>query len=166
MYETIAVCLYAFIFGLLYLMNNNDPRKGSIALIFFILHIVNVFLVSKDVNFYQYAIYPPFFIALISLSLSLRNWSLAICGIMTSCIFINILGRLNFEHLNSDVGYMLYSCATLLTGFAEIGVLWAMSYGKLDGYFNDYLAKRGDNKLRSIFVSSDNHDNHKKVSTC
>ena len=81
-------------------------------------------------------------------------------------IFINMLGRLNFQVFSSDVGYWLYYCATLLTTFGEIGVLWAMSYGKLDGYFNDYLAKRGDNKLRSLFVSSDNPSNHRKVSAC
>ena len=135
------IYIFAGIFFVLFLLNHTDSRKGPIAALFFWTNLMNCFTTFGGINFYLIGMVPPAVIILSCLQNSQRNWSMVICGIMTSCILINFLGMINFSYLDVDSGYFLYERAIYLTTIAEIAVLLVMPTRLLDGYFTDSVER-------------------------
>jgi len=130
----------AVYFALLFL-NRKDFRKAEIAALFAIINFIDCFILLEGINAYLISMIPPAITILFCLYHSRRNWSLLVSLIMTSCIFINFLGIINASYFDLNSGYYLYERAIMLTTFAEIAVLLAMSTRVLDGYFTDSLGR-------------------------
>lgn len=127
------------VFFSLFVLNYRDEVKSEIAALFFWVALFGHFSNFEGVNFYLMGMIPPAIVILFCLQNSHKNWSLVICGIMTSCISINFLGMINYIGFQFDRGYSLYEGATYLTTFAEIVVLLVMPSRLIDGYFTDNL---------------------------
>ena len=155
--------LFASIFFILFIINSNDERKADIASLFFWVNLLNCFTDFQGINFYLMAIIPTALIILVCLQNSQRNWSMVICGIMTSCIFINILGMINFSYLEIDSGFDLYERATYLTTIAEITVLLAMPTRLLDGYVTDNFKRIREYLSRHLFIRFNNYPHLQRV---
>lgn len=82
---------------------------------------------------------------------------------MTSCIFINILGMINFSYLEIDSGFDLYERATYLTTIAEITVLLAMPTRLLDGYVTDNFKRIREHLSRHLFIRFNNYPHLQRV---
>ena len=131
------VWLFSAVYFALLFLNRNDFRKAEIAALFAIINFIDCFILLEGINAYLISMIPPAITILFCLYHSKRNWSLLVSLIMTSCIFINFLGMINATYFELNSGYYLYERAIMLTTFAEIAVLLAMSTRLLDGYFTD-----------------------------
>lgn len=132
--------LSAVYFALLFL-NRKDYRKAEIAALFAIINFIDCFILLEGINAYLISMIPPAITILFCLYHSRRNWSLLVSLIMTSCIFINFIGMINASYFELNSGYYLYERAIMLTTFAEIALLLAMSTRLLDGYFTDSVER-------------------------
>ena len=131
------VWLFSAVYFALLFLNRKDFRKAEIAALFAIINFIDCFILLEGINAYLISMIPPAITILFCLYHSKCNWSLLVSLIMTSCIFINFLGMINATYFELNSGYYLYERAIMLTTFAEIAVLLAMSTRLLDGYFTD-----------------------------
>lgn len=135
------VWLFSAVYFVLLFLNRKDYRKAEIAALFAIINFIDCFILLEGINAYLISMIPPAITILFCLYHSKRNWSLLVSLIMTSCIFINFLGMINASYLELNSGFYLYERAIMLTTFAEIAVLLAMSTRLLDGYFTDSVER-------------------------
>ena len=151
------VWLFSAVYFALLFLNRKDYRKAEIAALFAIINFIDCFILLEGINAYLISMIPPAITILFCLYHSKRNWSLLVSLIMTSCIFINFLGMINASYFELNSGFYLYERAIMLTTFAEIAVLLAMSTRVLDGYFTDSLQRSLGRIAR--FLSADfNHN--------
>ena len=135
------VWLFSAVYFVLLFLNRKDYRKAEIAALFAIINFIDCFILLEGINAYLISMIPPAITILFCLYHSRRNWSLLVSIIMAVCIFVNFIGMINASYFELNSGYYLYERAIMLTTFAEIAVLLAMSTRVLDGYFTDSLGR-------------------------
>ena len=126
----------AYCFAVAAFINRNDSRKYLVASSFAVIHFINIFETFDGLAYYYTNIASIFTLALITLSVSRRDWALSLSLVFILSTLINVLGIINLEAWQNQGMLSALYYLSYLTTFAELVVLVMMVNG-LNGYMAD-----------------------------